>query len=314
MRIGLDIMGGDFAPQATIDGAVLAVDALEASCRLVLVGDEPAIREGLRQRGISEERFDFSHATEVIEMGENPTRAFTQKPHSSISAGFRMLKDGEIDAFASAGNTGAMLVGSVLSVKTIDGIQRPCIMSLMPKEHGGFGVLLDVGSNADCKPETLYQFALMGSVYAAHVLSITSPKVGLINIGEEPEKGNALSQAAFHLMNGNTDFNFIGNIEGRDLFNDKADVMICDGFTGNVVLKLVESFYSLFAKRGFSDPYLDRFNYENYGGTPILGINATVIVGHGISNAPTIKNMITLAQEVVHAGLTDKIKAILHHD
>lgn len=314
MRIGLDIMGGDFAPQATIGGAALAVDALNASCRLVLIGDEPLIRTSLLQAGVDCNRFDFVQATEVIEMGENPTRAFTQKPLSTISTGFRLLKEGDLDAFVSAGNTGAMLVGSVLSVKPIDGIQRPCIMSLMPKEHGGFGILLDVGSNADCKPETLYQFALMGSMYASNVLGISNPKIGLINIGEEPEKGNELSKAAFQLMNATSDFNFIGNIEGRDLFNDKADVMVCDGFTGNVVLKLAESFHSLFAKRGFSDPYLNRFNYENYGGTPVLGINATVIVGHGISNAPTIKNMILLAQEVVSAGLTDKIKAVLQHD
>ncbi|MFM2284985.1 MAG: hypothetical protein RLZZ543_482 [Bacteroidota bacterium] len=314
MRIGLDIMGGDFAPQATIGGAVLAVDAIDASCRLVLIGDEPSIRESLHTAGVDPARFDYAQATEVIEMGEHPTRAFTQKPNSTISTGFRLLKEGEIDAFVSAGNTGAMLVGSVLSVKPIDGIHRPCIMSLMPKESGGYGILLDVGSNADCKPETLYQFALLGSMYAANVLGIDQPKVGLINIGEEPEKGNELSKAAFQLMNGSTDFNFIGNIEGRDLFNDKADVMVCDGFTGNVVLKLAESFHGLFAKRGFSDPYLDRFNYENYGGTPVLGINSTVIVGHGISNAPTIKNMITLAEEVIAAGLTDKIKAVLQHD
>jgi glycerol-3-phosphate acyltransferase PlsX len=314
MRIGLDIMGGDFAPQATIGGALLAVDVLDASCRLVLIGDVPSIKTSLQREGVSTERFDFVHASEVIEMGENPTRAFTQKSESSINIGYKLLKEGAIDAFVSAGNTGAMLVGAVLSSKSIEGIQRPCIMSLLPKESGGFGVLLDVGSNADCKPETLYQFAMMGSIYAANVLGIHNPKVGLINLGEEPEKGNALSLAAFQLMNGTSDFNFIGNIEGRDFFDDKADVMVCDGFTGNVILKLAESFYSLFAKRGFSDPYINRFNYENYGGTPILGINSTVIVGHGISNAATIKNMITLAQEIVQARLTEKIKAILQND
>ena len=307
-------MGGDFAPQAAIGGALLAVDVLDASCRLVLIGDVPSIKTSLQREGVSTERFDFVHASEVIEMGENPTRAFTQKSESSINIGYKLLKEGAIDAFVSAGNTGAMLVGAVLSSKSIEGIQRPCIMSLLPKESGGFGVLLDVGSNADCKPETLYQFAMMGSLYAANVLGIHNPKVGLINLGEEPEKGNALSLAAFQLMNGTSDFNFIGNIEGRDLFDDKADVMVCDGFTGNVILKLAESFYSLFAKRGFSDPYINRFNYENYGGTPILGINSTVIVGHGISNAATIKNMITLAQEIVQARLTEKIKAILQND
>ena len=314
MRIGLDIMGGDFAPQATIGGALLAVDVLDTSCRLVLIGDEPSIRETLELSNFPAENFDIVPTTDAIEMGENPTRAFTHKSNSSISIGYKLLKEGSIDAFVSAGNTGAMLVGAVLSVKTIEGILRPCIMSLLPKENGGFGVLLDVGSNADCKPETIYQFAMMGSIYAENILGIENPKVGLINIGEEPEKGNALSLAAYQMMNETSDYNFIGNIEGRDLFNDKADVMVCDGFTGNVILKLAESFYSLFSKRGFSDSYIDRFNYENYGGAPILGINSTVIVGHGISNAAAIKNMITLAQEIVQVRLTEKIKAILQHD
>jgi glycerol-3-phosphate acyltransferase PlsX len=314
MRIGLDIMGGDFAPQATIGGALLAVDVLDASCRLVLIGDEPSIKKALEVANFPADKFDIVPASDTIEMGENPTRAFTHKANSSISVGYKLLKEGSIDAFVSAGNTGAMLVGAVLSVKSIEGIQRPCIMSLLPKENGSFGVLLDVGSNADCKPETLYQFAMMGSIYASDILGIENPKVGLINIGEEPEKGNALSLATYQMMNESSDFNFVGNIEGRDLFNEKADVMVCDGFTGNVILKLAESFYSLFAKRGFSDPYINRFNYENYGGTPILGINSTVIVGHGISNAAAIKNMITLAKEIVQVRLTEKIKAILQHD
>jgi len=314
MNIGLDIMGGDFAPSATINGALLAAEQLPASCKIVLVGESAVIKSELFNAGADPDKFTVVPSFSVIGMGENPTRAFTQKQDSSISTGFRLLKENQLDAFVSAGNTGAMLVGAVLSVKPIEGIQRPCIMSLMPKESGGYGVLLDVGSNADCKADTLYQFAILGSMYAAGVLGIKNPKVGLINLGEEPEKGNAVAQAAFHLMSGSPDFNFIGNIEGRDLFNDKADVMVCDGFTGNVVLKLAESFHSMFKDRGFSDPYIDRFNYENYGGTPILGINSTVIVGHGISNAPTIKNMLTLAHEIVSAGLTEKIKAVLQHE
>lgn len=314
MQIGLDIMGGDFAPEATVNGAILAKQALPEGVDIVLIGDAELIHESLMNAGANPADFRIVHTNSVIEMGENPTRAFTQKPDSSISVGFKMLKDGEIDAFAGAGNTGAMLVGAVLSVKTIEGVQRPCIMSLLPKEKGGYGILLDVGSNADCKPETLYQFALLGSMYAGAVLGIENPKVGLINIGEEPEKGNQLALATYQLLNETDDFNFVGNIEGRDLFNTKADVMVCDGFTGNVVLKLAESFYWLIKKRGFSDPYLDRFNYEAYGGTPILGVNATVIVGHGISNANAIKNMILLAHDVQKAGLTHKIKAVLHHE
>jgi glycerol-3-phosphate acyltransferase PlsX len=280
----------------------------------VLIGNPELIHAEFKKIGVDNPAFEIIPSFSVIGMGENPTRAFTQKPDSSISTGFRLLKAKKLDAFVGAGNTGAMLVGAVLSVKPIEGIQRPCIMSLIPKESGGYGVLLDVGSNADCRPDTLYQFALLGSMYAEGVLGIKNPKVGLINIGEEPQKGNVTTQAAYQLMTGSPDFNFIGNIEGRDLFNQKADVMVCDGFTGNVVLKLAESFYSIFRSRGFQDDYIDRFNYENYGGTPILGVNSTVIVGHGISNAVTIKNMLTLAHEIVSADLTEKIKAVLQHE
>ena len=313
MHIGIDIMGGDFAPLATVNGAILAANVLPTSCRLVLIGDKEKINAILQSQQFDSSKFDIVPSGSVIEMGDHPAKAFTQKQDSSISIGFKLLKEGKIDAFVGAGNTGAMLVGAVLSVKPIEGIQRPCIMSLIPKEDGGFGILLDVGSNADCKPETLLQFALLGSTYASSVLNISSPKVGLINIGEEPEKGNALAQASYQLLNESSALNFVGNIEGRDLFNNKADVMVCDGFTGNVVLKLAESFYNIIQRRNINDEYFNRFNYEDYGGTPILGINSTVIVGHGISNAKAIKNMITLAQDVVQAQLKDKIKSVLQH-
>jgi len=307
-------MGGDYAPQATVKGALLASESLPEEARIVLIGPTDLIREQLRQEGAEVNSFEIVEAPEMIEMGENPTRAFTQKPNSSIATGFQLLREQQIQAFCSAGNTGAMLVGSVLSIKPIEGIQRPCIMSLMPKESGGYGILLDVGSNVDCKPETLCQFALLGSMYAEGVMGIQHPKVGLINIGEEPEKGNSLAQAAFQLMQESKEFHFIGNIEGRDLFNDKADVLVCDGFTGNVILKLAESYYSLIKARGIQDPFLDRFNYETYGGTPVLGINATVIVGHGISSARAISNMIIRAFEMENAALNEKIKAVFQHE
>lgn len=307
-------MGGDYAPQATVKGALLASESLPEEARIVLIGPTDLIREQLRQEGAEVNSFEIVEAPEMIEMGENPTRAFTQKPNSSIATGFQLLREQQIQAFCSAGNTGAMLVGSVLSIKPIEGIQRPCIMSLMPKESGGYGILLDVGSNVDCKPETLCQFALLGSMYAEGVMGIQHPKVGLINIGEEPEKGNSLAQAAFQLMQESKEFHFIGNIEGRDLFNDKADVLVCDGFTGNVILKLAESYYSLIKARGIQDPFLDRFNYETYGGTPVLGINATVIVGHGISSARAISNMIIRAFEMESAALNEKIKAVFQHE
>jgi glycerol-3-phosphate acyltransferase PlsX len=311
MRLGIDIMGGDFAPYETTLGAILAFNELPSGMELVLIGDEIAIKKILSEQGFDAAKVTIVHTTEVIGMGEHPTKALPQKPNSSIAIGFQLLKEGKIDAFSSAGNTGAMLVGSMFSVKSIPGILRPSITTILPKEDGSVGILLDVGANADCKPEMLYQFGVLGSLFAEHVYNIKDPKVGLLNIGEEEEKGNITSQAAHVLMKDSKDFNFVGNIEGRDLFGDKVDVTVCDGFTGNVVLKLAESFYSLIQSRNIKDGYFDRFNYENYGGSPILGVNGTVIIGHGISNAKAIKNMLLLSKEVTEARLTERIKIAL---
>lgn len=308
MRIGIDIMGGDFAPDATVAGSILARNTLPENTGIVLIGDEPQIRSLLKSKGGDPGNFDIVHSSEVIGMGEHPTKAFGQKPNSSIAIGFHLLKEKKIDAFASSGNTGAMLVGCMFSVKTIPGVIRPCITSILPKFKGGNGVILDVGINADCKPDVLYQFGILGSLFVEHVHGIKKPKVGLMNIGAEAEKGNLVAQAAYGLMKDSGDFNFIGNVEGRDLFNEMADVIVCDGFTGNVVLKEAESFYRMIKKRGINDAYFDRFNYEIYGGTPVLGINSSVIIGHGISNDIAIKNMILLAKEVAEAKLSEKIK------
>jgi glycerol-3-phosphate acyltransferase PlsX len=307
MKVGIDVMGGDFAPDATVSGAILARNVLSETTDIVLIGDEDAIKSRLKNQGADPSKFEIVSTSEVIGMGEHPTKAFNQKPNSSIAVGFKLLKEKKIDALAGSGNTGAMLVGSMYSVKAIPGVIRPCITSILPKVSGGNGVILDVGTNADCKPDVLYQFGILGSLFAEHVYGIKNPKIGLLNIGEEAEKGNLVSQAANNLMKDSKDFNFIGNVEGRDLFNDKADVVVCDGFTGNVVLKEAESFYRIIKKRGLSDEYFDRFNYENYGGTPILGINATVIIGHGISNDIAVKNMIILAKEVAEAKLSERI-------
>jgi phosphate acyltransferase len=310
MKIGLDIMGGDYAPEATVSGAIMAYHELPSSVQLVLIGDEDKIKTELQKHNFDSAKFAIIHCTENIGMGEHPTKAFSQKPNSSIAIGFHLLKEGKIDGFASNGNTGAMLVGSMFSVKTIAGIIRPCITTIMPKLNGSLGLLLDVGINADCKPDVLYQFAVLGSIYAENVYGIKKPKVGLLNIGEEPEKGNLVAQAAHALMKDTKDFNFIGNVEGRDLFDDMADVIVCDGFTGNIVLKQAEAFYTLVKKRGLKDEYFDRFNYEIYGGTPVLGINSTVMIGHGISNNIAVKNMVLLTRDVIEAKLAEKIKNI----
>ncbi len=308
MNIGFDVMGGDYAPAASVAGAVLARKEIPERDRIVLIGDEKRIHEQLNARDVDAAMFDIVHAPDMIGMGESPTRAFTRKPHSSIAMGFRMLKTREIDAFSSAGNTGAMMVGSIYSVNAIQGIIRPATTSIIPKENGGMGVLIDVGTNPDCKPDVMYQFGLLGSIYAKYVYGIRNPAVGLLNIGTEPDKGNILCQSAFRLMKDNSDYHFIGNVESRDLFKDRVDVVVTDGFTGNIVLKNMETMFRLMVKRDLVDDFFARFNYEKYGGTPILGINSTVLIGHGISNDVAFKNMILHCKEVYDAGITDQIR------
>jgi glycerol-3-phosphate acyltransferase PlsX len=309
MKIGLDIMGGDYAPKATVLGAIQAYKSLPEDQKIVLIGDKTLSEPYFNEAGFNIDNFEFVHTTEIIGMGEHATKAVIQKPNSSIGLGFKMLKEGAIDSFASAGNTGAMLVGAMFSIKTIPGIIRPAIAAMVPKLKGGYGIILDVGANSDCKPDTILQFGVLGSLFAENILNIENPKVGLMNIGEEEEKGNMLSQAAFTMMRDTNLFNFIGNIEGRDMFNDKADVITCDGFTGNIILKLAETFYILTLKKGFKDEFFDRFNYEQYGGSPILGVNAPVIIGHGISTPEAISNMILLSRNMIESKLIDKIKA-----
>lgn len=311
MRIGLDVMGGDFAPVAAIDGAILAAKELSPDDKIVLIGQETTIRSLLHERDCDTAIFDIVHAPDVIEMGEHPTKAMSKKPEASISVGFHMLKHKKIDAFASAGNSGAMLVGSIFSVNTIQGIVRPCSSAIIPQEDGGYSLLVDIGTNPDAKPDVFYQFGLIGSIYAKNVYHVENPRVALLNIGHEEEKGNLTTQSAYHLMKDSKDFNFTGNIESRDFFRNKADVIVCDGFTGNIVLKLIESFYRLMAKRNLTDDFFDRLNYENYGGTPILGINGAVIMGHGISNDIAIKNMVLLGRDVYKAKIASKIKHAL---
>ncbi|MDP9047737.1 MAG: phosphate acyltransferase [Bacteroidota bacterium] len=308
MKIGLDIMGGDFAPQATVLGAIAAYKELPAGHHLVLIGDQERALRILQENNTDPAHFEFVHTTDVIGMGEHPTKAIMNKPDSSIAVGFRMLKEGQIQAFSSAGNSGAMLVGSMFSVKAVSGILRPAIASFIPKLNGGLGILVDVGANADCKPEFLLQFGALGSLLAQHVYNIPEPRVALMNIGEEEEKGNILCQAAYPLMKETSLFNFVGNVEGRDLFGDAADVYVCDGFTGNVILKLAETFYEVTHSKGIKDDFFDRFNYEKFGGSPVLGVNAPVVVGHGISTPEAIKNMVLLSKSLVESSLVDKIK------
>jgi glycerol-3-phosphate acyltransferase PlsX len=311
MIIAVDAMGGDFAPRAVVEGALMAKVAVPTA-KILLIGDRAVISKHLADLG-AENALKIVHADEVIEMSDHPTKAFSHKPNSSIAVGFGLLKAGEADAFCSAGNTGAMMVGAMFSLKTIEGILRPAIAGFIPKTNGSFGVMLDVGANADVKPEHMVQFAELGSLYAHHVLGVESPKVGLMNLGEEESKGTLLTQATYQALKINTRINFIGNIEGRDVFNDKADVLVTDGFTGNVILKMGESIYDTCLDQGIpTDGFFGRLNYEEVGGSPIIGVNGSVIIGHGVSTPKAICNMIDQSEKLAASGLHLKVKASLN--
>ncbi len=309
MNIGLDMMGGDFAPLEAVKGLQLFLNQTQGLATVFCIGIEEQVKPLLDEYNLSTS-IQIIHAPQVIGYHEHPTKALKEKQQSSIAIGFHLLATGKIDAFISAGNTGAMLVGAMFSIKAIAGVQRPTIATIIPKVSGGTGVLLDVGLNADCKPEYLNQFAILGSLYAQHIVGIANPKVGLLNVGEEEGKGNILAQASYPLLKENTQIHFAGNIEGRDIFTDKADVMVCDGFTGNIILKMAESFYDIAQQRQVhTDEYFSRFHYENYGGTPVLGVAKPVIIGHGISNDKAFKNMLTLAAKMIETDVCGKMKA-----
>lgn len=307
ITIGIDLMGGDYAPDEAQKGITQFLSSEASSGVTVAAIGLPETADSLLQNS----RVTFYPANEVIGMGEHATRAVSQKRNASINIGMRMMAEGKVDAFIGAGHTGAMMVSSLYTVKAIEGVLRPAISTILPKANGGSGLMLDVGANADVKPEVLNQFATIGSVYCRNVMGIEQPRIGLLSIGEEKEKGNLLTQAAYGLLEDNRNINFIGNIEGRDLFLDKADVVVCDGFTGNIILKTCEGFYYNLRKRSVKDEYLDRFNFEKYGGTAILGINKPVIIGHGISKAGSFENMLKLAKDIVETKLIDKIKSAL---
>ena len=308
MNIALDMMGGDFAPEELVKG-VRDYISEKTHAKLSLIGDEHQLLPLMAQYQIPAHAYRIIPSTEVIGMNEHPLKALKGKPNSSISIGFHLLSTGKTDAFISAGNTGAMLIGSLYTIKPIEGILRPTIGTIVPMENGATGLLVDVGANADCKAEHLNQFAILGSLYAKHILGIKTPRVGLINIGEEEGKGNVLAQTTYPLLKANNQIHFIGNVEGRDVFLDHADVLVCEGFTGNVILKLAESLHGIMVRQKIKSEYFDRFNFEDYGGTPVLGVNKPVIIGHGISQAKAYKNMLLLAQKMISTKLLEKMGA-----
>lgn len=312
IKIGLDAMGGDFAPEAAVRGAVMALDRLNEGSRIVLFGDSARIGEVLVAEGCDADRFDIVHTTEVIEMGDHPAKAFQAKSDSSITVGFGYLAKGLIHGFASAGSTGAMMVGSMFAVKPIEGVMRPTISSFIPTLASRPAVLMDVGLNVDCKPEVLAQYALIGSAFAKSVMGIESPRVALLNIGEEPSKGNAQAQAAYQIMEADGaagKYNFVGNIESSYIFTGKiADVIICDGFVGNTILKMAEGLYQINCRMEHTNGFWDQMNYENFGGTPVLGVNAPVTIGHGKSTPKAIMNMILSTERTIETNAVGMIR------
>lgn len=310
LKIGLDAMGGDFAPEAAVKGAVMASAEIGADSKIVLFGDKERIEAILAGENCPADRFEIVPTTEVIEMGDHPAKAFLQKADSSITVGFAHLAKGAIQGFASAGSTGAMMVGSMQVIKPIDGIIRPTISSLVPTVAGRPALLLDVGLNVDCKPEVLNQYGLIGSIYAESVLGIPNPRVAILNIGEEETKGNAQSKAAHEMMKASGRFNFVGNVESSHIFSGKvADVIVCDGFTGNVILKMAEGLYLINnALGGNNNKFWEAMNYEHVGGTPVLGVGAPVIIGHGCSSPLAIRSMILSTEHTAKAGLTEKLR------
>ncbi len=309
IRIGVDAMGGDYAPENVILGVIDAYSHLDSETKIFLVGDQEKITEVCRHYGLDSGNFVVIHASQTIGMGEHPVKSYLQKSDSSINVGFNKLQEGEIDAFASAGSTGAMLMGCVRTLKTLKGLLRPCISAQIPLANGKNMLILDVGLNTESKPKMLYQFGIIGSIYAKTMMGIANPRVALLNIGEEREKGTLVAQEAYKMMEASEELNFVGNMEANSLFNGGiADVLVTDGFVGNVCLKQTESMYEMFSKLGVNHPFLSRFNYEYYGGTPVLGVTAPVVIGHGASTPLAIRNMILEAEKSVKNRLVERVQ------
>jgi len=324
MRIALDAMGGDYAPKNTIAGAAMALKEYTAITRLFLTGDESAIRAELSSIGCSDPRIEIVHTTQVVEMSDAAVEAVRKKKDSSVSRAVDLVKKGEADAIVSAGHTGAAVAATTIKLRTLEGIERPGIASYLPTEKN-VCVLIDAGANIDAKPLHLLQYAIMGSVLSKHVLGYADPEIGLMSIGGEDVKGSEFTKEVFKLLKASS-LNFRGNIEGHDLFEHPVEVVLCDGFTGNVVLKTAEATASAvfrwlkrelmktrfrmlgawIARNAFR-AIRRRTNYENYGGSPLLGVDGICIIAHGSSSPLAIKNAIRVAAEFIEQGINPKI-------
>lgn len=326
MRIAVDAMGGDFAPAAVVQGGIEAAKVANGDLEIILVGDQARIEQELH-RHFRTHNLSLSvyHASECIDMDEAPAAALKRKPDASISVAHRLQKFGKVDAVVSAGNTGAAMASALLELGRIQGVKRPGIGSLLPNGHGA-AMLIDVGANVDCKPVHLLQFGLMGSIYMNRILGIEEPRVGLLSIGEERGKGNETTVAAYELLR-RSNINFVGNIEGRDILRDGADVVVCDGFVGNIILKFAESIGGVFSfhmKRHIGKKIFRNlgafllkptfaglrkvFDYEEYGGAPLLGIDGVSIICHGGSTPKAIKNAVREAAKMIREGVNQIIR------
>src|ERR1700758_3976898 len=324
MRIALDAMGGDFGPPTLVAGAVMALREYHHIQKLYLVGDQAQIESELDKHRFNDSRVEIVHSTQVVDMSDKAWSAVRRKKHSSVSRAVDLVKHGEADAIVSAGHTGAAVAASMIKLRTLQGIDRPGIAAVLPTQFNVF-VLIDAGANIDARPEHLLEYGIMGSVYSSHVLRYKTPRVGLISLGEEDVKGNELTKEAFKMLK-ESSLNFRGNIEGRHLFEDPVEVVVCDGFVGNVILKTSESIsVAIFkwlrqeltrSKIHMVGAYLarkafrlikDKTNYEEYGGMPLLGVNGICIIAHGASTPLAIKNAIRVATESIQHEINPQI-------
>ncbi len=329
MRISIDAMGGDFAPREIVEGTLQAAKSLPGVDKLFLVGDETAIQAELDKcKGPVPACIEIVHASEVVGMGESPAVAIRRKKDSSIARSIALVKDGKADAIFSAGNTGAAVAAATLKLRTLEGVTRPAIATVMPTPKAPF-VLLDAGANPDSTPEMLQQYAVMGSIYSREILGVKNPSVGLLSIGEEAAKGNETTKKTFGLLE-QTELNFVGNVESGDLYGGKVDVAVCDGFVGNVVLKTSEAVARMIAgwlktmfranplrilgallSSGVFKEMKSHADPASHGGAPLLGANGVVIIGHGSSNALATFNAIRVASEAVDHDLNHLIESEL---
>ncbi|MEY2560075.1 MAG: phosphate acyltransferase [Verrucomicrobiota bacterium] len=324
MKIALDAMGGDFGPPHIVGGAVLALQEYPHINKLFLVGDTPRIEAELKKHGCNDRRIEIVHATQVVEMKDSAIDAVRRKKDSSVSRAVDLVKKGEAAAIVSAGHTGAAVAATTIKLRTLPGIDRPGIAAIIPSETNIF-VLIDAGANSDAKPEHLLQYAVMGSVYSRHVLGYSNPCVGLMSIGGEDVKGSELTKEVFKMLK-QSSLNFRGNVEGHDLFDDPVEVVVCDGFVGNVILKTCESvagavfnwlkheltqtkvrMAGAFLARNAFRTIKKKLNYEEYGGMPLLGVNGICIIAHGASTPLAIKNALRVAAESIEQQVNPHI-------